>query len=293
MATSKPVTQAVTKTIDKVVFMSADDSLKAVVLCVGNAANATLRLIAQMTVHLCVRTYHHDETQRRDFTKTKEELLSAFKEYAELKRGRPFEHAWVSRLMACSIAMGRSLVKDYDKKGVQPGSPLSNLLRSKTPATAQEHVMTFIMAKTKGNSAFTALERSLAPATKPAPAARPGAGSNAVKPSTDTAPRIAAALDGDKGAEIFNAVKGNAKAKAIKIADKVGQSNVDHLAFILRSLTFLSKVEDLVGVSEAALNLAKEIQAKANEGKRKGRKAQDNETSGGTPQSAVAEAAVG
>lgn len=251
------------KAIEKVVYMSAEDSLKNVVLNVGNAADATLRLIASMVVHLIIRTYHHNDAERRDMTQTKEEIMSAFKEYAETKRGRPFQNAWVSRLLQNSVAMARSLTKDYDKKGVQDGSPLSHVLRAKTAQAGNEIVFAYIMGKTKGANAFAALEKALAPAKRPEPAAAKGRTSNAVKASTDKPNRIAKAIEGDKGAEIFNAIPGNAKSKATKLADKVGQSNVDHLTFVMRSVGYLNTAEDCLAVSNAALERMKELEKAA------------------------------
>lgn len=277
-ATAKEISEAIkakipAATIEKVVYMSADDSLKSVVLNCGNAADATLRFVAAMVVHLCVRTYHHIDAERRDIKTTSEEILAALKEYAEIKRGAQFKNAWCAKLLATSKLMARALVTDYDKKGVQPGSPLSEVLRAKTAEKGLDIVFTLIMGKTKGANAFSSLERALSPKGPPRNQAGTenggkNKGSNATKASTDKPERIGAAIMADKGHEIFNAVKGNAKAKAIKIADKVGQSNVDHLAFIMRSLSFLTTEEDLVAVSEAALNLAKELHKRASSGKR-------------------------
>lgn len=251
------------KAIEKVVYMSADESLKSVVLHCGNAADATLRLIAAMVVHLTIRTYHHNDAERRDYKDTKEEILSAFKTYAELKRGQPFRNAWVSRLLKTSTDMARSLVKDYDKKGVQDGSPLSFVLRAKTPDKANDIVFEFIMGKTKGANGFVTLEKALAPVTKTKQPVAKGKGSNAVKASTDQPNRIAKAIESDKGAEIINAIAGNSKSKAVKLADKVGQSNVDHLTFVMRSVGYLNFATDCLAVSNRALERMKEIEAAA------------------------------
>jgi hypothetical protein len=251
------------KTIDKVVYIKAADSLKVVVANIGNAADATLRMTASMVVHLVVRTYSPIEADRASYDDTKAEIVTAFKEYGEAKRGKEFGKAWVYRFLSVATNMARSLVKDYDKKGVQDGSPLSMILRAKTADKACDIVFDFIMKKTKGANAFAALEKQLAPKPPAKPQGETKA-SNNVKASTDKPSRIAAAMVADKGSDIFNAVPGNAKAKAIKIADKVGQSNVDHLAFVLRSIGFLSSVDDLMAVAQAATDRAKELQASAN-----------------------------
>lgn len=251
------------KVIDKAVYIQPDDSLKAVVLNVENAANATLRMVGAMVVHMIVRAYSPVTGDRRTWDQTRDELLGALKAYAETKRGQPFKQAWVYRWINLAKTSARSMVTDYDKKGVQDGSPLQMILRAKTADKGIDVWHDLTMQKHKAANTFAALEASLY--KKPAKGKgtdKSGKGGNNVTASTDNPKRIAKAMMGDKGMEIINAIPGKPEAKAIKLADKIGQGNVDHKAFVLRSLTFLT-AEALIEVSNACLDLAKQKQAEA------------------------------
>lgn len=253
------------KAIDKAVYIQPDDSLKAVVLNVEASAAATLRMVGAMVVHMIVRTYSPVIADRRTFDQTREELLSALKAYAETKRGQPFKQAWVYRWINLAKASARSLCTDYDKKGVQDGSPLQNILRAKTADKGIDLWATLTVQKHKAVNNFAALEAALYKKPAKAKGNDKNKGGNNVTASTDNPKRIAKAMMGDKGMEIINAIPGKPEAKAIKLADKIGQGNVDHKAFVLRSLTFLD-AEALIEVSNACLDLAKAKQADADTG---------------------------
>lgn len=252
------------KVTDKAVYIQPDDSLKAVVLNVENAANAALRMVGAMVVHMIVRAYSPVIADRRTWDQTRDELLSALKAYAETKRGQPFRQAWVYRWINLAKTSARSMVADYDKKGVQDGSPLQNILRSKTADKGIDTWQALTVQKHKAVNNFAALEAALY--KKPAKATAKGnKGGNNVTASTDNPKRIAKAIMADKGVDILNAIPGKPEAKAIKMADKIGTSNIDHKAFVLRSLTFLD-AEALIEVSNACLDLAKQKAAEQNGG---------------------------
>lgn len=262
-----------TQDIVKTVYINGDASLKAVKLHVMNAADATLGLIAAMVVHLIVRTYHSNDQERRDHKQTKAELLSAFQEFAEAKRNKPYEHAWLSRLLNAAYKEARSMITDF--KGI--AGPVTDILRAKKPETAIDLCMARIKQKTKGSNAFTALEKAHLMNDKVIPRKTPvtadgkvkGRGSNATLASKDSPDRIAKAIMGDKGSEIINAMPGKAKAKAIIMADKIGGSNVDFLTFAMRFIGNLQSAEDCLAVSNAALERMKELSATAIKGKGK------------------------
>jgi len=245
------------KVIDKAVYIKPEKSLEAIVLNVENAANATLRMVGAMVVHMIVRTYSPIIADRRSFDDTREEVLSALKQYAETKRGQPFKQAWVYRWLNLAKTSARSMVSDYDKKGVQDGSPLQVILRSKTVDKAIDTWHDLTMQKHKAVNSFAALEGALykKPAKAKAQAGKAKGGNN-VTASTDNPKRIARALIEEKGVEILNAMPGKPEAKAVRLADKIGTSNIDHKAFVMRSLTFLD-AEALIEVQQMCLDLIK------------------------------------
>jgi hypothetical protein len=277
------------KVIDKAVYLTADKTLEGVVAYVGNAADATLRLIGAMTTHLIVRAYHPVIKERATLKDTQAEIMATIKDHAAMKRGYDFNRAWTYRLLSASVRMARSLVTDYDKKGVQDGSPLQAVLRSKTVDKAVETVMGFITDKTKGATSFASLERALNPVTAPKTggsqrgqgkggkgAAGKRAGGNSAKPET-----IAAVLAGDKGAAVFNAVEAKSPvARAMKLADKMVSATIDHFTMAKRFIAMIDDPEKLLKLADLATEHAKAIHAKASKAKDKGE--------GGTPEKAVA-----
>lgn len=267
----------------KVVYIKAEDSAKSVMAHLESMANSTLLFVASLVVHMVVRHYHHDDTQRhKDFKTTITEIESMIQDYARFRKGKPFQHAWTSRLIQMARKQSTALLTDYARKGVT--GPILDVLRSKTADKACDVVYDCMMQKTKGETSLAALENAFEPETAkktrtPQETGKPG---NAVKASTDKPERIAAALASDKGHLSINAIKGNAKKKAERLADTVNNSNIDHETFIIRSLASIIDTEVLMRISQAALDRAKELQAEANKGKEPAR-----------PAKAAAEAAAG
>jgi hypothetical protein len=270
------------KVIDKAVYITADKSLEAVVTYTMNAADATLRLIGAMVTHFIVRAYHPVTKERASLKDTQSEIMSVIKEHAAMKRGYDFNRAWNYRLLSAAQRMARSLVTDYDKKGVQDGSPLQLVLRSKTVEKAVETVYEFITEKTKGANSFASLERALSPpvtaktgGSQAKGKGKGGAGNagarkggNSVKTET-----IAAVLAGDKGAAVFNAVEAKSPvARAIKLADKMANATVDHFTMCKRFISMIDDPEKLLKLADLATEHAKAIHAKASKPKGEGSK---------------------
>lgn len=266
----------------KVIYIKAEDSAKAVMAHLESMANSTLLFVASLVVHMVVRHYHHDEQQRhKDFKTTVTEIESMIQDYARFRKGKPFQHAWTSRLIAVAKKQATALLTDYARKGVT--GPILDVLRAKTADKACDIVYDCMMAKTKGETSLAALENAFEPETakktRTPQEARTG---NAVQPSKDKPERIAASLVSDKGHLAINAIKGNAKKKAERMADTINNSNIDHETFILRSLQSIADVEVLMRISQAAIDRAKVLQREEDAGKAPAK-----------PDKAVAEAAVG
>lgn len=254
------------------VYLQGDETIKSVVLYAENAATATLSLCAAMVVHLAARVYTPVLRDRVKLEDVKTEILGAIREHGKAARGKEFGRAWSYRILSLALSFGRSLMTDYDRKGIVEGSPLHDVLRSKTVETGVETVLDYMRKRTKtiGTNDLKTLEKALEPkkaAATPGKAKAKGkgkgkgAGSNASKPATAAA--TAKTLMGDHAEEVFQAVPAkSAKQRAEKLADKVGAANnVDHAAFVLRSLTFITDPEKLLAIADKATELAKAIHA--------------------------------
>jgi hypothetical protein len=260
------------KVIDKAVYITAEKSLEAVIAYTMNAADASLKLVGACVVHLIVRSYSPVTADRATLKDALEEIRGTIKEHAAMKRGYDFGRAWNYRLLSAAQTIARSLVTDYDKKGVQDGSPLQRVLRSKTADKGVELVCEFMTERTKGATSFAALERVYNPVTvaktggsqkgsgkggKGNAGARKGG--NSSKPET-----IAAVLSGDKGSAVFNAVEAKSPvARAIKLADKMQNASVDHFTMAKRFIAMIEKPEQLLKLADLATERAKELHSKA------------------------------
>jgi hypothetical protein len=260
------------KTITKMVYLKGDDTIKQVVYRAEAAALSTLEFVASMTLHLCARVYNPVVAERGTLKEAQAEILAAIKDHAQHKGRKEFGRAWTYRLLSSAVNMGRSLMSDYDKKGLTAGSPLETVLRSKSADKAVDTIVEHMTAKTKGANSVDALEKSFTIGKKPgaaAPVSRKGQGagkaSNNQKAATTA--QTSKALMGAHAEEVIQAIPAkSAKDRANKLADKVGAANnVDHAAFVLRSLAFINDPEKLMAISDKCIELAKAIQAKANE----------------------------
>lgn len=254
-----------------VVYLRGDDTIKAVIVRAENAASANLGFCASMVVHLTARLYTPVIRDRVKLEDVKTEILNAVREHGQATRGKEFGRAWSYRILSLAMAMGRSLMTDYDRKGVVEGSPLNTILRSRTVDSAIETVLEYMRGKTKtaGTNDLKTLEKALEPKKAKAPAkagkGKGKAGSNASKPATVAA--TAKTLMGDHAEEVLQAIPAkSAKQRAEKLADKVGAANnVDHAAFVMRSLGFITDPAKLLAIADKATELAKALHAAANE----------------------------
>ena len=269
-ATAAKTEAADDNAIDKVVYITAEKSLEGIVAYTTVAADATLRLIGAMVTHLIVRSYHPVTKERASLKDTNAEIMATIKDHAAMKRGYDFNRAWTYRLLSAATKMARSLVTDYDKKGVQEGSPLNKVLRAKDVNKAVDIVFEFMTEKTQGATSFAALEKTLNPVTAPktggsqkgkgkggAGATGNRKGGNSVKVET-----IANVLEGDKGAAVFNAVKAKSPvARATMLADKMQNAQVDHFTMAKRFIAMITDPEKLLKLADLATEHAKAIHA--------------------------------
>jgi len=251
-----------TETGPKVVYLRPNDTAADILVRIESFAEAGIRFLSSVVVHMVVRTYSPIDADRVSDTKTlMNEVEGIIQEYAKGKRGgKPFEHAWTSRIIATARAMGVKLLSD-GKKGV--AGPVSEILRCRTVDKANEIVFQHCLAVTKGSNSFTALTKALTP-KKPKAGAQTGKTSNATKPAVGSAKAVALRLMSETGHEVFNATPGkNAVAKAEKLAGSIGKSNIDHKTFVLRSLESIDSPEALMEIAERAQELARALVAKA------------------------------
>lgn len=257
-----------------VVYLNGDDTLKSVILYAEAAATANLQFCASIVVHLVARCYTPVLRDRVAVKDVQTEVLNAIREHGKAKRGKEFGRAWSYRILQLALRMGRSLMTDYDRKGVVEGSPLHDVLRAKTPDKGVEIVTGYMAAKCKtanGGNDLQTLEKAFelgqnkpgaAKAGKNAKSRKgqgKGKASNNVKADTAVATKT---LNNDETAVIaFQNVKAkSAKDRAEKLADRIGKANnVNHKAFVLRSLAHLS-AEELIEVSQACLDLAAKLE---------------------------------
>lgn len=260
------------KVIDKAVYLKGDDTIKSVVAHAEAAAGGNLAFCAAMVVHITTRLYTPIIAERVKMDDVKTEILNAVREHGHAKKGKEFGRAWSYKILSLAIAMGRSLMTDYDRKGVVDGSPLQTILRSKSVEKAVETVMTFITGKTKGQNNLQSLEAALAPAKAKAKAGKAKAGAKKGAVSNNQRPQTAAvtakALMSDKTADVIQAIPAkSAKQRGEKLADKIGgANNVDHAAFIMRSLNFVTDPAKLLEIADHATELAKAIGEKDDQG---------------------------
>jgi hypothetical protein len=254
----------------RAIYLKPEKTAADIMVRLESFAEAGIRFLSSVVVHMVVRTYSTVEADRVKDNKTlMAEIEGIIQEFAKGKRGgKAFEHAWLSRIMSTARTMGVKLITDG--KGLMSG-PVGDILRSKTVETANEIVFQRCLQVTKGSTSFTALTKMLSPANaKPGKGGKePAKGSNAVKPVAGTNAAVAKRLLSDKGFEVLNAIPGKPVAKAVKMADKVSQSNVDQKAFLFRMIEQCTETTVLLEAAELCKARAKALSKSA--------KGQDND----------------
>jgi hypothetical protein len=255
------------KQIDKAVYLKPAATLENVTTYIENAAHATLQMVGAMVTHLLVAVYNPVIADRVKLDEAKGQIEQAFKAFGKKQRGgKEFGRAWVYRFLSLSVNTARDMVKDGVGKSVE--MPFHQILRSKTADKAMTVAMEYITTKTKGENSFAALERYVegkVSIAAPAQANQKGGrkGGNNVTASKDAPNKIAAALTGKDSStsDILKAIPGNAKAKAVKMADKVmtKETPIDREAFVMRAIEMMDDPKSLLRIAKAAEARAMEL----------------------------------
>lgn len=250
----------------RVQYLKPEKTAADIIVRMESMAEASLRFLSSIVVHMAVRTYSTVDADRISDPKALIAEIEGFiQQYAKGKRGgKAFEHAWTSRYIATARTMAGKLLKG----GVALG-PIGDVLRAKTVDVANELVFQHCLQVTKGVNSFTALTKMLAPAKAKAPPQAGSKPSNAIKPVAGTNASVAKRVLSDKGFEVINAIPGKATAKAEKMAATIAKSNVDHRTFVLRALEMIDSAEVLIEIADTAKKMAQAMIDKAKEPKDK------------------------
>lgn len=250
-----------TETGPRAVYLRPEKTAADIIVRLESYAEAGLRFLSSIVVHMIVRTYSTIDADRvKDIKTLMAEIEGYIQEYAKGKRGgKAFEHAWTSRILSTARTMCQKIIKDAG--GVSRGE-MGDILRSKSVDTANEVVFQHCLRITKGSNSFTALTKMLGGGVaKPAKGGKEAKTSNATVAVKGTNAAVAKRVLSDNGFEVLNAIPGKAVAKATKLADTIAKSNVDHRTFVLRALTMIDKPEVLLEIAEEATRLAKAMSA--------------------------------
>lgn len=277
---SKTALSAATDEVGNIVrsvYLSPDATMTALVARLESTAEAGLRFMSAMVVHVINRQHPLVDDDKRSAKEIDGEIERAINMHATGKGGRHFAHAWTARLMATAKKIATAMEGDF-KTSKHTGTVTENVLRSKTVDDANDVVYNFCMERTKGANNLTAIVKVMNPpkGTKASGKASNNAakgpdGKPVIKVRADTAPSqsVAARILGETGGDVFRSLptgKGKGEETAIRLADNVGKGNVDRRVFVMRTLALIDDVALLTEVAEFALNRAKELNAKPAKG---------------------------